>query len=61
MITGAIKNKVENNGCMNDRADLLKPPFDKPSNFMKLFDPSRQKQLINIINIIRDNALTLTA
>jgi type I restriction enzyme R subunit len=54
-----VINHVENNGYMEDLADLMKPPFDKPLNFVKLFDQKRQAQLIEIINTIKDNALPL--
>jgi type I restriction enzyme R subunit len=42
---------------MEDLADLMKPPFDKPLTFVKLFDMERQAQLIGIINTIKDNAI----
>lgn len=35
----------------------MKPPFDKPLSFIKLFDGTRQKQIVEIVARIRENAV----
>lgn len=54
-----IINHIEKNGYMEDTADLQKPPFDKPINFIKLFDQKTRLRLLAAINEIRDNAVNL--
>jgi type I restriction enzyme R subunit len=56
-----IINHVEQNGYMDDLKELTKPPFDKPVTFVKLFDPRRQAQLMEIIRAIKENAVTVAA
>ncbi|NPD30992.1 DEAD/DEAH box helicase family protein [Eggerthellaceae bacterium zg-1084] len=51
---------VEDNGYMEPAA-LMKAPFDRPTSFIRLFDDARQKQLIQIIKQVRDNATTPAA
>lgn len=51
-----IVEYVVQNGYM-EQEDLIKPPFDKPQSFFKLFDSSRQKQLVHVIAQIRENAV----
>lgn len=48
---------IENNGYMEDLNVLLKAPFEKPISFSKLFDLKRQKELVQAINQVKDNAL----
>ncbi|MCC5910649.1 MAG: DEAD/DEAH box helicase family protein [Clostridiaceae bacterium] len=56
----AFVNKVidyiEQNGYVENIAELTKPPFDKPQSFIKLFDPEKQKKFVHIINEVKDNA-----
>ena len=47
---------VENNGYMEPAA-LMKAPFDRPTSFIRLFDDSRQKKLVELIRKIMDNAV----
>ena len=54
-------NHVEQNGYMEDLKELTKPPFDKPVTFVKLFDPRKQAQLLEIIRVIKENAITIAA
>jgi type I restriction enzyme R subunit len=56
-----VINHVEQNGYMEDLKDLTRPPFDKPVTFVKLFDPKKQAQLMEIIRTIKDNAVTVAA
>lgn len=56
----AFVNKVidyiEQNGYVENVAELTRPPFDKPQSFVKLFDAEKQKKFVNIINEVKDNA-----
>lgn len=56
-----IIKHVELNGYMEEAKDLLKAPFDKPVSFGKLFDIKTQKELVNTINRIKENAVRITA
>lgn len=56
-----IINHVEQNGYMENVAVLTKPPFDKPLSFTKLFDKKTQKALMDAINQVRENAVTVVA
>lgn len=56
-----IINHVEQNGYMENVAVLAKPPFDKPLSFTKLFDKNTQKALMETINQVRENAVTVVA
>ena len=48
---------IENNGYMDSFVELQKPPFDKPVNFIKLFDREKRNALVNRINQITQNAM----
>lgn len=37
--------------------ELMKPPFAKPLSFGKLFDATRQQQLLVIVNEVKENAI----
>ena len=56
-----IINHIEQNGYMESTSALLKPPFDKPVSFVKLFDVKTRTALINTIQTITDNATTVVA
>lgn len=56
-----IINHVEQNGYMENVALLTKPPFDKPLSFTKLFDKKTQRALMEAINQVRENAVTVVA
>ena len=51
-----IVDYVVQNGYMESVAELMKPPFDKPLSFVKLFDRSKQEEIVRLINEIKDNA-----
>ncbi|MFI3255141.1 MAG: DEAD/DEAH box helicase family protein [Eubacteriales bacterium] len=53
-----IIDYVVENGYLENASDIMKPPFDKPQNFMKLFDASKQKELMSLISSIKLNAVT---
>ena len=38
---------------------LLKPPFDRPMPFVRLYSPEDQKRIITIVNDINENATRL--
>ncbi len=52
---------VVQNGYIENISELMKPPFDKPVMFIKLFDTSTQKKIIQLINSIKDNAERVVA
>lgn len=52
-----IISHIEQNGYMENASDLLKPPFDRPISFMKLFNKEKQAELIRTIGSIKKNAL----
>ena len=52
-----IVDYVVENGYMESIKILMSPPFDKPQSFMRLFNDTERKELIQIINTIRDNAV----
>lgn len=54
-----IINHVEQNGYMESIMDLQKPPFDKPVSFIKLFDVKTRTALMQTIQSITDNAVTI--
>lgn len=56
-----IINHVEQNGYMEDIKELMKPPFDKPISFVKLFDVRTRTALMQKINEIKDNAVNIVA
>ena len=56
-----IINSVEINGYMDDVSDLMKPPFDKPIPFTKMFDGQTKQGIIRAIQEIKKNATELEA
>lgn len=56
-----IINHIEQNGYMEDIKDLMKPPFDKPVSFVKLFDMRTRTSLMKKINEIKENAVNVVA
>ena len=56
-----IINHIEQNGYMENITDLQKPPFDKPTSFIKLFDPKKQVALVKTIQSITENATEILA
>lgn len=47
---------VVQNGYIENVSELMKPPFDKPQSFVKLFDRSKQRLIVETIAKIKDNA-----
>ena len=54
-----IINHVEKNGYMKDVEELQKPPFDRPVNFIRLFDQKTRAKLLQTIDSIRENAVKI--
>ncbi|MCM1507902.1 MAG: hypothetical protein NC177_12340 [Ruminococcus flavefaciens] len=50
---------IENNGYIEDVKILLHPPFDKPHNFVKMFDAQTRSDIINTIESIKNNAVQI--
>lgn len=47
---------IEQNGYVENIAELTRPPFDKPQSFVRLFDADKQKKFVQIINEVKENA-----
>ncbi len=56
-----IINHIEQNGYIENVTELMKPPFDKPLGFTKLFDAKTRAALMKTINQIKDNAVIIAA
>lgn len=54
-----VVDYIVQNGYMDHLSELTKPPFDKPQSFIKLFDGSKQKQLVTLVNQIKENAVKI--
>jgi len=52
-----IISHIENNGYIEDVKILMKPPFDKPFSFIKMFDAKTRTALLQTIEEIKNNAL----
>jgi len=50
---------IVQNGYIENVSVLMKPPFDKPQSFIKLFDGSKQKQIVETVTKIKDNAVKI--
>ncbi|WP_259392216.1 type I restriction-modification enzyme R subunit C-terminal domain-containing protein [Paenibacillus thiaminolyticus] len=48
-----IDYNIMENGYIEATAVLMKPPFDRPHSFIRLFDGAKQKQLVEIVNAVR--------
>ena len=56
-----IIHHIENNGYIDDVKILMKPPFDKPYSFVKMFDARTRNALLQTIEDIKNNALQVVA
>jgi type I restriction enzyme R subunit len=52
-----VVDYIEQNGYVENVAELIKPPFDKPLSFIKLFDAEKQKKFVGVINAVKENAV----
>ncbi len=48
---------VVQNGYIDNVSELMKPPFDKPQTFIKLFDDPKQKRIVELVTKIKENAV----
>ena len=56
-----IIGHIENNGYIDDVKILMRPPFDKPYSFIKMFDAKTRAELLKTIENIKNNALDIVA
>ena len=52
---------IEQNGYVESKAVLMKPPFDQPILFTRLFDGKTGSELMETIDAVRENAVHVTA
>ena len=52
-----VVDYVVQNGYIESAVELMKPPFDKPQSFIKLFAPPEQAKLVALVNLIKENAM----
>lgn len=50
---------IVQNGYVENMTELMKPPFDKPVSFMKLFDKTRQQRILELVSNVKDNAVNI--
>ncbi|OXM82461.1 DEAD/DEAH box helicase family protein [Paenibacillus rigui] len=50
---------IVQNGYIDNVSELTKPPFDKPQSFVKLFDGTKQKRLVEMVTQIKENAIKI--
>ncbi|TBL68364.1 DEAD/DEAH box helicase family protein [Paenibacillus thalictri] len=48
---------IVQNGYIDNVSELTKPPFDKPQSFVKLFDGTKQRRLVEMVTQIKENAV----
>jgi type I restriction enzyme R subunit len=48
---------IAQNGYVENASELLKPPFDKPTSFIKLFDDEKQKRIVGLLEEVKNNAV----
>ncbi len=56
-----IIDYIVQNGYIDNVTELMKPPFDKPQSFIKLFDGVRQKRIVELVSKVKDNALIVVS
>ncbi len=56
-----IIGHIENNGYIDDVKILMRPPFDKPYSFIKMFDAKTRSELLKTIENIKNNVLDIVA
>lgn len=56
-----IVDYIVQNGYLENNVELMKPPFDKPQSFVKLFDDSGRKQIIELLGDVKRNAEEISA
>ena len=54
-----VINHIAQNGYIENVSELTKTPFDRPQSFIKLFDGSKQKKLVELVTKIKENAVKI--
>lgn len=54
-----VINYIVQNGYIENVSELMKPPFDKPQSLIKLFEGKKQKQIVDAVTQIKDNAVRI--
>ncbi len=54
-----VVDYIVQNGYIDNVSELTKPPFDKPQSFIKLFDGSKQKKIVELVTKIKENAVNI--
>ena len=52
-----IVDYIVQNGYVEDMAELMKPPFDKPVIFMEVFDKAKQQRIMELVSEVKENAV----
>jgi type I restriction enzyme, R subunit len=52
-----IVDYIVQNGYIENSIELMKPPFDKPDSFMKLFDKTKQQRIMELVSEVKENAI----
>ena len=52
-----IIDYIVQNGYIDNVSELLKPPFDKPQSFIRLFDGARQRRIVELVMAVKGNAV----
>ena len=60
-IVKKIIDYIVQNGYIENVSELMKPPFDKPQSFIKLFDGAKQKKLVEGVTKIKENAVKIVS
>ena len=55
-----IIDYITQNGYVENASELFKPPFDKPTSFIRLFDAANQKRIVEILEQVKNNALAVS-
>jgi hypothetical protein len=55
-----IRIEREKRGVVNHHVNYKRqPPFDKPQSFVKLFDGTNQRRLVEMVTMIKENAVKI--
>lgn len=52
-----IVDYIVQNGYVENMAELMKSPFDKPVSFMKVFDKTKQQRIMELVSELKENAV----
>src|SRR5690606_37695398 len=59
VFVGKVIDYIAENGYIEATSVLMKAPFDRPQSFIKLFDELKQKQLVELVNSVKMNAIII--